>query len=109
MIINIQLEYNTNQCKDARALKEPEGCRVDAPGDGCGVALKGQYLHITSAFGGLFENKGLVRGGARSRVLELTPAGFSVFLSDLDPGSKIWEIWSHFSISAIAGVCVVIS
>jgi len=22
---------NTNQCKDARALKEPEGCRVDAP------------------------------------------------------------------------------
>ena len=29
-IINIQLE-KTNQCKDARALKEPEGCRVDAP------------------------------------------------------------------------------
>ena len=26
-IINIQLEKNTNQCKDARALKEPEGCR----------------------------------------------------------------------------------
>ena len=30
-IINIQLEKNTNQCKDARELKEPEGCRVDAP------------------------------------------------------------------------------
>jgi len=30
-IINIQLEKNTNQCKDARALKEPDGCRVDAP------------------------------------------------------------------------------
>ena len=27
---NFQLE-KTNQCKDARALKEPEGCRVDAP------------------------------------------------------------------------------
>ena len=28
-IINIQLEKNTNQFKGARALKEPEGCRVE--------------------------------------------------------------------------------
>jgi len=29
-IIKIQLE-ETNQCKDTKALKEPEVCRVDAP------------------------------------------------------------------------------
>jgi len=39
-IINIQLEKNTNQCKDARAFKEPEGCRVDAP-----VIFIRHYIH----------------------------------------------------------------
>jgi len=42
-----------------------------------------------------------------------TPAGFGLFLSDPEPESKFVEnrirIRSHFSISAIAGVCMVIS
>jgi len=53
------------------------------------------------------------RGGTGYRVPESTLAGLCVFLSDLDPESKICEnrtrIRSHFSISAIAWVCVVIS
>jgi len=41
-------------------------------------------------------------------------AGFCVFLSDPDAESKIYKkkrprSWSHFSISAVAGVCVAIS
>jgi len=42
-----------------------------------------------------------------------TPPEFCVFLSDPDPESKFGKnrswIWSHFSISAVAGVCMVIS
>jgi len=55
------------------------------------------------------------RGGTGSGLPELTPAGFCVFLSDPDPGpeSKFWgkpdPDPSHFSISTVAGVCVVIS
>jgi len=54
-------------------------------------------------------------GGTGFWVPESTPAGFCIFLSDPDPDpeSKICEnrtrIRSHFSISAVAGVCVVIS
>jgi len=51
------------------------------------------------------------RGGTGSEVPESTQAGFCVFFSD--PESKIWEkparIRCHFSILAVAGVCVVIS
>jgi len=50
-------------------------------------------------------------GGTEFGVPESTPEGFCIFLSD--PESKIWEnrTWtrSHFSISAVARVCVVIS
>jgi len=55
-----------------------------------------------------------IRGGTGSGVPESTPAGFCVFLSypDPDPESKFGKnptrIRSHFSISAVAGVCVVI-
>ena len=42
-----------------------------------------------------------------------TPAGFGLFLSDSEPESKFVEnrirIRSHFSIAAVAGVCMVIS
>jgi len=53
------------------------------------------------------------RGGHGSGEPESTAEGFCVFLSDPDlkPESKflISQNRSHFSVSAVAGVCVVIS
>jgi len=53
------------------------------------------------------------RGETGSGLPESTPVGFCVFCSDPDPESKICEnrtrIRGHFSISAVSGVCVVIS
>jgi len=51
------------------------------------------------------------RGGTWSGVPESIPAGFCVFLSDPDPESKISEKPDpeSLSISAVAGVCVIIS
>jgi len=60
-----------------------------------------------------FGNSDKTKGGYRSAVPESTPEGFCIFLSDPDPESKIFFkselIRSHFSISSVAGVCVVIS
>jgi len=60
----------------------------------------------------------IARGGTGSGIPELTPAEFCIFHSDLDP-ARIWtrsikfgKNWTrnkgHFSISAVAGDCVVI-
>jgi len=55
------------------------------------------------------------RSGTGSGSLELTPAGFCVFIWDPDPAQsqkfvkKGTRIRSHFSNSAVAGVCAVIS
>jgi len=59
------------------------------------------------------EDLELFRDGRGSEVPVSTPEGFCVFLSDPDLESKICEYRtqgrSHFSISAVTGVCVVIS
>ena len=56
------------------------------------------------------------RGGTGFGVPESTPAGFCIFLSEPDPEYRSQKfvkkrtfIRSHFSILAVAGICVVIS
>jgi len=56
-----------------------------------------------------------IRGGNGTGGPESTPEGFCVFLSDPDPArsqkfeKKRTQTRSHFSILAVAGICVVIS